>query len=197
MSEPSEPTPFAVPTLETARLFLRAHEPTLDAPGVFAMRTHPEGTRYLSMLPPASIDEVRARLERVSAESARGEMLGWTVTLREGRTFAGLVGIVRIDRRDLRAELAYELAHEHWGRGLMREAVSSVIEYAFRELGLHRLEIHTAVHNARSQRVAQSLGFTREGLLRGNARHALGHYEDTAVFGRLVTDVFPAIIQAE
>lgn len=174
-----------MPTLETERLTLRPHDPARDAPGIFAMRTKTEGTRFLSSLPPTSIAEVEARLGRVNAAVDRGELIGFTVALRDTGAFLGLVGIVRIEPKDGCAELAYELDHPHWGNGYMREAIASVVDYAFSTLALHRLEIRTHPENVRSMKLAEALGFRKEGVLRENERHPLGHWEDTVVFGRL------------
>lgn len=176
------------PTLETARLVLRPHVPARDAAPVFAMRTHPEGTRFLSRLPPATVAEVEERLVRVDAACDRGEMIGVTVTRRDDGAFLGLAGLVRLDLKHGCAEIAYELDHAHWGQGYMREAIARLVRHGFDELGLHRLEIRTHPDNARSMRLAVALGFTKEGVLRENERHARGHWEDTVVFGRLARD---------
>lgn len=175
-----------VPTLETDRLVLRPHDPARDAPFIFAMRTKPEGIRYLSSLPPTAIDEVEARLVRVNAAGERGEIIGFTLERKEDGRVLGLTGLVHLQPKHACAEIAYELDHEHWGKGYMREAVARIVEYGFSTLELHRLEIRTHPDNARSMKLAESLGFVKEGILRENERHVLGHWEDTAVFGRLV-----------
>lgn len=49
------------------------------------------------------------------------------------------------------------------GRGLMSEAVSLVVSYAFGELGLHRLEANIQPGNGPSRALAKRLGFRQEG----------------------------------
>ena len=50
------------------------------------------------------------------------------------------------------------------GRGLMSEAVSLAVSYAFRELGLHRLEANIQPGNTPSRALAGRLGFRQEGF---------------------------------
>ena len=49
------------------------------------------------------------------------------------------------------------------GRGLMYQAMQQVINYAFNELGLHRLEANIQPQNHRSKHLITALGFRLEG----------------------------------
>ena len=88
------------------------------------------------------------------------------------------------------AELGYWLRSDLCGRGLMTEAASAVVEYGFAVLGLHRIELRAAPPNVGSVRVAEKVGFTREGTLRHGARGADG-WHDVDVFGLLDSDERP------
>lgn len=184
---PSEPARVALRPLETPRLILRAHRAS-DADAVFAMRTHPEGTRFLSMHPPTSVGEVEERLRSVIARVDAQEMYGWSITVRGDDRCVGLLGLVRIDRTHRHAEIAYELTFAEWGKGIVREAVARLVTFSFDELGLHRLEIRTDPANARSANVAKGLGFAFDGRLREDERRPDGTYCDSLVFSRLATD---------
>ena len=50
------------------------------------------------------------------------------------------------------------------GRGHATSAVRQIVALAFGELGLHRVEAGTLLHNVRSQRVLEKNGFVRFGL---------------------------------
>ncbi|MDL2253564.1 GNAT family N-acetyltransferase [Ruminococcaceae bacterium OttesenSCG-928-I18] len=64
------------------------------------------------------------------------------------------------------AFLAYNLDEACGGQGLMNEALRKVIEIAFGELGLHRLEANILPRNTRSLNVVKRLGFANEGVAR-------------------------------
>jgi RimJ/RimL family protein N-acetyltransferase len=63
-------------------------------------------------------------------------------------------------------EIGYWLAAGARGRGAATRAVRLVCEWAFRELGLMRMQLLTHPENAASQKLAERCGFHREGLLR-------------------------------
>jgi ribosomal-protein-alanine N-acetyltransferase len=80
----------------------------------------------------------------------------------------GLVGFVNINNI-IRGALqggfvGYAAFASHAGRGLLTQGLRAVIEVAFGELGLHRLEADIQPGNTRSINMARRLGFAREGL---------------------------------
>ena len=81
---------------------------------------------------------------------------------------AGVVNINDIVRHsELSGRLGYYAFVPHAGKGAMREGLVLVIERAFREFGLHRLEANIQPGNDRSIALVESLSFRREGTARG------------------------------
>ena len=104
--------------------------------------------------------------------------------VRDGR-IAGRVNLNNIVRGPfLSASLGYWVAESAAGRGLASAAVAAVVEAAFTEHGLHRVEAGTLTHNVRSQRVLERNGFTRFGLAPRYLRIA-GEWQDHVLFQRL------------
>lgn len=62
------------------------------------------------------------------------------------------------------ANLGYALHKDYEGKGLMQDALETVIDYAFDELMLHRLEASTLLHNVRSQNALKRQGFKLVGI---------------------------------
>lgn len=62
------------------------------------------------------------------------------------------------------ATLSYKLDEHKTGQGFMTEALEKLIEIAFSELGLHRLEANIMPRNAPSLKLVSRLGFQNEGL---------------------------------
>jgi [ribosomal protein S5]-alanine N-acetyltransferase len=65
-----------------------------------------------------------------------------------------------------RAELGYVLSREHWGKGLMPEAVRAVIRFGFGRMELNRIQARCVAENTASARVMEKAGMTYEGTLR-------------------------------
>lgn len=103
--------------------------------------------------------------------------------IREGH-LVGMVGLHLVDWGNRSSGLGYWLAESENGRGIMTRACRALMDYAFESLQLHRLEIRAAENNGPSQRVAERLGFEREGVLHGVARHE-DQYLNHVIFGRL------------
>src|SRR5215470_3786592 len=85
-------------------------------------------------------------------------------TWSEGR-LAGTIGL-RIDPGDANGEIGYWIGGEFEGRGIVTRACRRFFDFAFDELGLHRMELCAASENVRSRAVAERLGMRREGILR-------------------------------
>ncbi|SHF65472.1 GNAT family N-acetyltransferase [Streptoalloteichus hindustanus] len=63
------------------------------------------------------------------------------------------------------------------GRGLVTRAARVIIDWAFEERGLHRIEWQVAAPNTASVAVARRLGMTRDGVLRGSYVHRGERYD--------------------
>jgi ribosomal-protein-alanine N-acetyltransferase len=60
--------------------------------------------------------------------------------------------------------LGYKIDNQEINNGYMTEALEKVLEIAFEELELHRVEANIMPRNHRSLRVIEKLGFEQEGL---------------------------------
>jgi ribosomal-protein-alanine N-acetyltransferase len=108
--------------------------------------------------------EYRAYLKR----SRRNNQESFFVVDARSGELAGVVNINEIVRHaELSGRLGYYAFVPHAGKGLMREGLRLVVDYAFRELGLHRLEANVQPGNSRSLALVERLKFKREGTARG------------------------------
>jgi ribosomal-protein-serine acetyltransferase len=104
-----------------------------------------------------------------------------------GGAIAGIAGLHRIDWQNRATTIGYWLGAAHEGRGVMTEAVRALVDYAFGERDLHRVEISAAVDNARSRAIPKRLGFREEGVRRDAERHG-ARYLDLVVYAMLAPD---------
>jgi ribosomal-protein-alanine N-acetyltransferase len=109
---------------------------------------------------------VRRFIARQPGLRARGEFLGLAVTDSSGRPFLGHVMLHTVAWRHKRAEIGYWLVPQARGRKIGGTAVSLLVEWAFSELDLDRVEITTTPQNTAARALAETLGFTAEGVLK-------------------------------
>lgn len=104
------------------------------------------------------------------------------VILDEDGQVAGRITLSTIVRGPFQScSLGYWVAASAGGRGLGTRAVGAMKRLAFGELGLHRIEAGTLVHNVRSQRVLVRNGFTRFGLAPSYLKIG-GYWQDHILF---------------
>jgi RimJ/RimL family protein N-acetyltransferase len=78
----------------------------------------------------------------------------------------GIVIVHHVEADHGRAEVGFWLAREARGAGLGKRAVTLLVDWLFDQPGVRRLELTTTPDNAGALALAESLGFTREGVLR-------------------------------
>jgi ribosomal-protein-serine acetyltransferase len=92
-----------------------------------------------------------------------------------------------IDRPDRSTSIGYWLAAGYQGKGLMTGACRVLVDHAFDELGLNRVEIRCATGNRKSRAIPERLGFTNEGTLR-LVQWLHDRFVDHVVYGMLAKD---------
>ena len=99
----------------------------------------------------------------------------------------GSVGFVKFDWVSKKTEIGYWVDREEEGKGIVTRSCRTLIEYAFDELGMNRIEIRCSSENLRSAAVPERLGFTKEATLR-QAEFRNGKPHDFYIYGLLAAD---------
>lgn len=134
------------------------------------------------------------RYDRADAAAfIRESIAAW----REGRAFdfcirqpgdprrhLGNVSVWPISRQGHTGEVGYWVRSDETGRGICTQAAARVLQIGFEELGMHKITLRIAVGNAASDRIAEKLGFTQEGVLRQELR-INGVWVDHSLWGLL------------
>jgi ribosomal-protein-alanine N-acetyltransferase len=163
----TQPRP-AIPTMSeldlvipTARLTIRPFVDG-DVDPVFAIASQPEFSKHMSWRAHADKATTKEFITHSLAVAASNAGAVWAIE-HDGKT-VGCIGLdnlrwhlgsLRVDR----AELGYWLAPALWNKGLMTEAASAVMRFAFEKIGLHKVTTRCFVDNAASRRVIEKVGF--------------------------------------
>jgi RimJ/RimL family protein N-acetyltransferase len=149
-----------------------------DADAVYAACQDPELQYWLPALPrPYTMEHARAFV--------RDELeLGpHAYAIVEGERVVGSIGMGV--NRSRTGRIGYWCARDARGRGVTTRALRLLSRFGFEELGLLRLELITDPDNVASQRVAEKVGYRREGVLRSHLDHPDGRRRDSVLYSLL------------
>ena len=175
------------PELRTPRLRLREFRPD-DADALYAVHSDPRVMRYWSFPAWTDAAQARARVATVLEQRARGAVYAWAIADAASDRLIGSIAAFALDRVHRRAEIGYSLHADWQGRGLAREALRAALAFLVDVAGYERIEADIDPRNVASCRLAERLGFVREGLLRGRWR-VDGETCDTALYGLLAAEL--------
>jgi len=98
--------------------------------------------------------------------------------------FAGLIGFKDADRINDKIEIGYWLVEKMTGKGIATAATRKMVNLAFRNMDMNRVQIRCGIGNDKSSAIPRRLGFTFEGIERNGERHNHS-YIDLEVFSLL------------
>lgn len=145
-----------------------------DAPALWSLLRAPEVTRFIST-PPATIEGFERFIEGSQRWRAAGEGGCFAVTF-DGSDSA--IGIFQVRHTGSSvaplgqhasletAEWGFAIGLPYWGAGVFRRGAPLLIDFAFEELGVQRLEARVATPNARGNSALRTVGAVPEGILR-------------------------------
>ncbi|MEV7958193.1 GNAT family protein [Streptomyces sp. NPDC087532] len=150
-----------------------------DVELVHAWRADPVAAHEVGMWP-RSLSAVRERIDRDRDEHDRDDFL---VLLPDG-TPIGHIALTDQDMVDGTAEITLVLDPGHRGRGHGVDAVDALVDLAFGELPMHRVQAVTHTTNTAALGVLAGAGFVQEGVRRSACLHR-GRRYDVAVLALL------------
>ena len=156
--------PPPMPELSGTRLRLRPLS-VADAPGLHMAYGDAESMRYWDSPPSRGVVETEARISRFLAIDATCQA-AWAVLSLGNDAFVGMVNYHARDPKNRSLVLGWILVPVARGRGYMTETVQVLLPHLYGALRTHRVEALIDQDNGASIRLAERLGFRREGLLR-------------------------------
>ena len=184
--------PTSLPEPVTGRVAVRVVDPE-DAEAVAALlvRSRAALAPWEPVRPGSwfTVEGQRAALTEARQRYERGEDYPGLVLV-DGQPAGRMNLNVIVRGASQSATLGYWVDVDHQGRGVATAAVGVVLAVAFRDLGLHRVQAGTLVHNHASRRVLAKNGFTEIGLAPRSVRIA-GRWQDHVLHQRLADDPEP------
>ena len=139
------------------------------------------------MLFRSDIDAARGWLASKATGWAGGEACSWKVVDAATGELRGSMGLRYIDPIDRAAVASYWTVAGARGRGVAPAALTAATEWAFTELGMHRVTLAHVLANEASCRVATKAGFLLEATIRDSCLLRDG-FSDEHLHARLASD---------
>jgi len=168
------------PVMETDRLLLREVNKK-DAANLFLLRSNKQAMKFIDRPIPASVDEMKPFIKMINKKVKENETICWAITLKGRNELIGTISYHKTDKDNHRAEIGYMLMPDHWGKGLITEAITKVIDYGFKKMKLHSIEANINPANIASRKLLEKFKFKREAYFKENYFYN-GKYLDSEIF---------------
>ncbi|QAT61005.1 MULTISPECIES: GNAT family N-acetyltransferase [Tissierellales] len=167
------------------KIFIRFFEDT-DAEALLDL--HLRNSEFFQKYSPTfdddfyTIDSTRKYISDSVKQREEDKAYSFGICLKDNGKLVGDISIFHIFRGSLqKCLIGYSLDKQYNGNGYTTEAVSLVVEFAFNELHLHRVEAGVMLSNIGSMRVLEKAGFHREGIEQKGVK-INGQWQDHQIF---------------
>lgn len=146
-----------------------------DIPRFVKWFNDPEVREHLSIYRPLSLAQEEVWFKQHAQLNPADHV--FAIETHEG-VHIGNIGLHNINWKDRSTELGIVIGEKsHWSQGYGSDAITTLLQYAFGELNLHRVVLRVDADNPRAIRCYEKCGFRHEGTLR-DAVFTQGKYKD-------------------
>ena len=146
------------PVIETNNLLLRkiTQDDTYD---IYYMRKEPKMIEFTDSKLDGSLEETKSYIDIVNKGVDEGKWIIWAIEHKQSKKVIGTISIWNINPEQKSAELGYGIIPDYQNKGLMKEALLSVVDYGFEVMNLAALEAYTEEKNTRSIKLLERCKF--------------------------------------
>ncbi|MFP3914939.1 MAG: GNAT family N-acetyltransferase [Actinomycetota bacterium] len=186
-----DPTSLNTHVIRTPRLTIEPPSRT-HALALYGMAGGPDRDRVTAGLlwdGPESVDDVLEWVEQRRTRPFSADGFGWVILDRLGEV-SGIpenpLGSISLRPQHFpgRCSVGYWLGAGHWRKGVMTEALSALIDFAFHEIGVVKIEAEVFKRNTAGPALAEALGMRKEAEIR-RAVLKRGEWLDELTYGLL------------
>lgn len=173
-----------LPTLETKRLLLRKYKKE-DMDDLYEYASDEEVTRYLTFETYKNMEDANQYIQTLLEKYRNGnEVSPWAIEWKQNHKMIGSIGINQWDIENYYIQIGYVLNKKYWNQGIMTEALKAVIDFAFKNMNIERIELTHDVRNIGSGKVMLKNGLKQEGILR-KSKYIKGEFIDRSYYSIL------------
>lgn len=174
---------FYLPQLETERLILRPVN-IEDADDMYEYSSKEEVVDFVTFPKHESVEDSKEAIKTFFlSRPSKAWPEAFAIVLKENNKMIGTCDFWPLSDEGC-FEMGYVLNPKYWNLGIMSEAGERILDFAFNDYGVRRMELNHIENNYSSQKVALKLGFVYEGTKR-KAVNFKNNYKDLLFYGLL------------
>lgn len=171
------------PELKSERLFYRQLKVS-DAPAVYSIRTNDNVMKHMDTERPSCISDSEQFIIENTETYNNKEGIFWGIIEKSTQTVVGDFVYWRLIPKHYRAEIGYTLHPDYWGKGYMKEAMTTLLNYGFNNMDVHSFEANINPKNDNSRRVLVKMGFEKEAYFKESYFYK-GKFLDSEIYSLL------------
>lgn len=153
------------PDINTERLLLRKFIDE-DINYVYRGLSHPDVIKYYG-ISFNSLEDTKVQMNWFADLEKESSGIWWAICSNDNKTFYGGGGLNDVNHEESKAEIGFWLLPEHWGKGIMKEALPLILTYGFNSLGLNRIEGFVETNNKNCKNALEKIDFNYERTMKG------------------------------
>ncbi|MGX4667928.1 GNAT family N-acetyltransferase [Cerasibacillus sp. JNUCC 74] len=112
-----------------------------------------------------TLPETKAFVEGVILNSSSSK--SYIIQDKANEKAIGITSLINMDQKNRNAECIIDIGEkDYWGKGIGKEALKLLLDYAFLEMNLHRVSLRVFSFNERALHLYNKMGFKQEGVSR-------------------------------
>ena len=151
------------PVLSTKRLILRQLDDS-DYPEIYLLRSDDNVNKYISRAKETNIDGAKGFIKKINEGIRETKSLYWAICLVDKKQLSGTICLWNFSEDNTVGEIGFELRPTYQGKGIMNEALGSVINYGFTELGMRTILAYVHKDNTPSLQLLEKNNFIKDDL---------------------------------
>ncbi len=148
--------------MDTERLLLRKVA-SADAKSLWGIWSDPAVTKFMNISSFTHEEQALEMIDLLNQLANEHRAIRYSIIKKIGNCIIGSCGFNNIDFDKATAEIGYDLAKTHWGKGYATEAIIALIHFAFTHLEITTIVAKVDAANSNSIKVLQKLNFILQG----------------------------------
>ncbi|MCM0623655.1 GNAT family N-acetyltransferase [Lysinibacillus sp. OL1_EC] len=144
--------------IDTERLRLRKMRKA-DAKSLLAIWSDPDVTKYMNITQFTQEEQALEMIELLEQLTKQHKAIRFSIFEKASKHIIGSCGFNKIDYDNALTEIGYDLSKEYWGKGYATEAITALIDYAFKHLQMETIVAEVDAANINSIKVLKKLNF--------------------------------------